>query len=136
MHEISLVRTIFRTLEEEFSQEELSRLDSIDLKVGLLSNVEPLLMQTAFTAVTETNEAYEGVGLNIEQVPIEIRCPSCGQTSLIQQYKFVCAHCDTPSNNVIRGTELLIHRVHFHDPPSYKQEADTVFDHPSKGTII
>lgn len=117
MHEISLVRTVFRTLEEEFSPEELERLDAIDLKVGLLSNVEPILMKSAFEAVTETNEAYADVSLNIEQVPIEITCPNCQKTSVINNYQFVCSHCQTPTNNVTKGTELLIHQVHFHDPP-------------------
>lgn len=39
MHEISLVRSIFSTLEAEFKPDELANLTSIHLKVGVLSNV-------------------------------------------------------------------------------------------------
>lgn len=113
MHEISLVRSIFNTLESEFSQTELNQLTAIDLKVGLLSNVEPVLMQNALNAVTTAEEKYQDVKLNIEVIPIEIECQACGGRSIIKQYKFVCAHCGQPSNNVVKGTELLIHRVHF-----------------------
>lgn len=113
MHEISLVRTVFRTLEEEFSAEELENLMAVDLKVGLLSNVEPVLMQSAFSAVKETDNRYKTVELNIELVPIEIFCDDCQKPSSVEQYKFVCAHCAKPNNNITKGTELLIHQVHF-----------------------
>ena len=115
MHEISLVRTIFNTLEHEFTAEELENMKSIDLKVGLLSNIEPQLMQNAFEAVTTTEDKHQNVQLNIELVPIEIHCDLCGHDTLVQQYRFLCDNCGRPSNNIIRGTELLIHRVHFHE---------------------
>ncbi|RMG32072.1 MAG: hydrogenase maturation nickel metallochaperone HypA [Bacteroidetes bacterium] len=113
MHEISLVRNIFSTLEEEFSPEELERLTAIELKVGLLSNVEPRLMQNAFEAVTESAQKYTHVTLSVEVVPIEILCRHCNTHSLVEQYKFVCKQCGRPSSEVVHGTELLIHRVHF-----------------------
>lgn len=115
MHEISLVRSIINSLQTEFSAEELVRLTGIDLKIGLLSNVEPLLMQNAFSAVQTAEGIYKDVALHIEVVPIKIYCDSCQQDSLIQEYKFVCASCGIPNNNIIAGTELLIHQVHFAD---------------------
>ncbi|HHG86228.1 MAG TPA: hydrogenase maturation nickel metallochaperone HypA [Bacteroidetes bacterium] len=113
MHEISLVRNIFNTLESEFSKTELDTMTAIDLKVGLLSNVEPALMQNAFDAVTSAEEKYQNVKLNVEVVPIEIHCEDCKTNSTIENYKFVCSSCGKPNNNVVRGTELLIHKVHF-----------------------
>ncbi|MEL6717418.1 MAG: hydrogenase maturation nickel metallochaperone HypA [Bacteroidota bacterium] len=113
MHEISLVRNVFNTLEAEFSKEELDSMEVIDMKIGLLSNVEPILMQNAFQAVTTAEEKYQTVQLNIELIPIEIYCASCDCNSTIEHYKFACAICGKPNNNVVKGTELLIHRVHF-----------------------
>lgn len=113
MHEISLVRNIFNTLEAEFSRGELDRLTAIDLKVGLLSNVEPLLMQNAFEAVKTAEEKFRGVALNIETIPVEIYCGECDAHSVIENYKFACKSCGKPNNNVVKGLELLIHRVHF-----------------------
>lgn len=114
MHEISLVRSIFSTLEAEFSAEELARLTAIDLKVGKLSNVEPVLMQNAFQAVTTAEQKHQSVQLNLEVVPIEIYCEACDRRNHIEDYKFVCA-CGQPSSNIVSGMELLIHRVHFGD---------------------
>jgi len=115
MHEISLVRSTFNTLESEFSKEELANMKAIDMKIGLLSNVEPILMQNAFQAVTTAEEKYQTVKLNIELIPIEIYCESCESNSTIENYKFACDTCGIPNNNVVKGTELLIHRVHFNE---------------------
>ncbi|MCB0628674.1 MAG: hydrogenase maturation nickel metallochaperone HypA [Saprospiraceae bacterium] len=113
MHEISLVRSIFNSLEAEFSAEELQRLTSIKLKVGLLSNVEPLLIQNAFEAVASAEDKYQNVELQVETVPVEIYCEACDVHSVIEHYKFVCSSCGRPNNNVVKGMELLIHQVHF-----------------------
>lgn len=116
MHEISLIRSIFSTLETEFTSEELENLAAIDLRVGKLSNVEPVLMQNAFAAFQSSESRFEDVKLAIEVLAIEIECPLCTQRSQVEQYKFVCGNCGHPTNNVVQGTELLIHRVHFHTP--------------------
>ena len=113
MHEISLVRSIFNTLEAEFSREELLRLDRIELKVGLLSNVEPILLQNAFEAVTTAENKFQEVELRVEVVPIEIYCQACDTHSTITNYKFACSSCGQPNNKVVKGLELLIHQVHF-----------------------
>ena len=115
MHEVSLVRSIFNSLEAEFNQEELDRLQAIDLRVGKLSNVEPVLMQNAFQAVKDADNRYQGVQLNVEVLPIIVECHLCSHRSQIANYRFVCDHCQTPTSQVIQGNELLIHRVHFRD---------------------
>ncbi len=113
MHEISLVRSVFNTLEAEFTKEELQNLHAIDLKIGLLSNVEPALMQNAFEAVTSAEEKFQKVKLNINLIPIEIYCQTCDKHTIVENYKFACGTCGQPNNNVVKGTELLIHQVHF-----------------------
>ena len=113
MHEASLVQNIFDILESKFSEEELETLESVDLQVGLLSNVEPILMETAFSAAAEAMNKYQQVQLNMEMVPVEIYCDACNKNSEINNYKFICSHCGQPNNNVVKGMELLINRVHF-----------------------
>lgn len=115
MHEISLVRSIFNTLEAEFKPAELANLTDIHLKVGVLSNVAPGLMHNAYQAVTESEGRFLSTRLHIEEIPVEIQCDICNEQSSVQNYRFVCAHCGRPSNNVVKGMELLIARVEFSD---------------------
>lgn len=115
MHEISLIRTIFRTLEENFSVEELKKVEAIELKIGPLANVEPVFLQNAFDAVVQTNEQrFKDVQLRLNMVPILIQCPDCQQVTEVQQYHFVC-RCGKPCSNVVQGNELLIERVQLRD---------------------
>ncbi len=115
MHEISLVRTIFRTLEENFSPEELGKVKAIELKIGPLANVEAILLQNAFDAVVEEDEVrFKGVQLRVHLVPILVQCPDCEQITEIHNYRFVCT-CGKPCGNVVQGNELLIERVEMRD---------------------
>lgn len=113
MHEISLVRNIFRTLEDEFPAD-MNRIRGIYLKAGLLSNVQPILMQNAFAAVLEDEPKYQQTSLHVEVLPILIHCDDCDKTTEVQQYRFVCT-CGKPSRNVVQGEELLISKVEFTD---------------------
>jgi hydrogenase nickel incorporation protein HypA/HybF len=113
MHEISLVRNIFRTLEEEFPND-IPRVRTINLTVGLLSNVQPILMQNAFQVVLEDEPKYNKTSLNVIVLPILIHCDDCGKTSEVEKYRFVCP-CGKPSRNVIQGEELLISSVEFEE---------------------
>ena len=116
MHEISLVRNIFRTLENEFSEDELGKIKTINVKAGVLSNIEPILMQSALEAVTATDSPqYKHVKLAIETIPIKIVCESCHGTSGVQNYHFICGHCGKPTNNIVEGLELLIRDVEFEE---------------------
>ena len=113
MHELSLVQSIFSTLESELSQEELAKLEVVELNIGLLSNVEPVLLNNAFKAYQDTRNAYLGVELKTNLIPITINCPICKKESEVKNYVFMCAHCGSPSNQIITGEELLIHRIHY-----------------------
>jgi len=115
MHEVSLVRSIIGTLEAEYGPAGLAQVRDIYLRVGQLSNVEPLLMQSAFGAVRETDPRYERLRLHVEVLPILVRCEHCDHVSTISNYRFRCARCDVPTRNIIQGTELLIHRVAFEE---------------------
>ncbi len=111
MHEISLVRNIFKTLEDEFP-EEMEKVRRIHLTVGLLSNVQPILMQNAFEAVLEDEPRYNKTSLHVEVLPVLVYCDECDKTTEVKEYKFVCS-CGKPSKNVVQGEELLISKVEF-----------------------
>jgi hydrogenase nickel incorporation protein HypA/HybF len=112
MHEISLVRNIFRTIEEQFPDSPPENVRKIYLQAGELSNVQPILMKNAFDAVIQDDQRYKEATLEVEVTSILILCETCGKTTQVKQYKFVC-ECGRPTKNVIQGDELLIKRVEF-----------------------
>ena len=71
-------------------------------------------MQSAFEAVIQDESKYQNVVLNVNVVPIKIKCELCGSEDVVNNYIFKCAN-GHPSRNIIQGEELLIERVHFSD---------------------
>lgn len=112
MHEISLVRNIFNTLEQEFPGR-MNQVQGIYLTVGLLSNVQPILMQNAFEAVVQDEPRYVHTQLHVEVLPIKVHCADCNLESQVEQYKFICTQCGRPVSKVIQGEEMLITKVEF-----------------------
>lgn len=112
MHEISLVKNIFYTLEEEFPGK-MDQLRGIYLTVGILSNIQPLLMQSAFDAVLLDELKYNKASLHVEVLPIMVYCEECQEKSEVNDYKFICAKCGRPCNKIVQGEEMLITKVEF-----------------------
>lgn len=115
MHETSIVSSIIRTLELEFASDKLEKMRVIHLKVGVLSNIEPRLLQNAYDAFHKDGTPFSRVSLEIDSVPIRIQCEMCNHISVIKNYKFICENCGHPSKQIISGEEMLIHKVEFED---------------------
>lgn len=115
MHEISLVRNMFYTIEEQFPELAPENIQCIYLQLGELSNVDPIAMRNAFEAVIEDDGRYRHIRLDITVTPILIYCDDCKKTSGIKDYRFVCG-CGKPSKNIVQGDELLITKVQFEGP--------------------
>ncbi len=116
MHEISLVNNIFSSLEDEFPGK-MENIRGIYLTVGLLSNVQPILMQNAFEAVQKTNNRYIKTTLHVTVLPILIHCEQCDKTTEVFEYKFVCS-CGTACKKIVQGQELMISKVEFAEAAS------------------
>ena len=62
----------------------------IHLTVGILSNVQPVLMQNAFEAVLEDEPIYKNTSLHVQVLPVLIYCDVCDKNTEVKDYKFVC----------------------------------------------
>ena len=114
MHEISLARNIFNTLQDEFP-DKFDSIQTIYLNAGELSNVQPLLMESAFAAVLEDEPKYRHTKLQVNVLPIIVQCDVCNTQSTVKQYKFICSNCGSACKKIIQGDELLISKVEFSD---------------------
>jgi hydrogenase nickel incorporation protein HypA/HybF len=112
MHEISLVRNIFATIEAQHPDIPPGGIQCIYLQVGELSNVEPIALQNAFDAVIDNDSPYQNAQLEITVTPVLIYCDDCDKASGIKNYHFVC-RCGKPSKKIVQGDELLITRIEY-----------------------
>lgn len=110
MHEYSLTKALIEQVRLVAHQNDAERVIEVVVEAGPLSNVEPLLMLTAFEQLTLDNE-LSGVRLTIREVPLMIRCHACGQDSALEQFIFTCPNCASESVGVISGDELILKHV-------------------------
>ena len=110
MHELSIVASLFEILEEKAKEEKAKKILSVKLKVGALSGVVPEFLETAFDIYKKDTIAAESK-LEIEKVPLKIRCQRCGAEIVKDDFVFICEKCDSMELKTLSGTELLLEKI-------------------------
>ncbi|EHQ44444.1 hydrogenase maturation nickel metallochaperone HypA/HybF [Myroides odoratus] len=109
MHELSIVKDIFSTLEEHY-EARVEDIQKIEITAGLLSNVQPVLIQNAFDAFITEHHSYKHMELEVVVQDIIAHCQTCNKDFKVEYHRFVCA-CGAPSTNIVQGNELYISKV-------------------------
>lgn len=111
MHEAVIAQTIIENIEARIEEGQIvGRVRSICLTIGKLTSVIPDNLRFMFRVLSK-GSILEGVGLKIEQVPIQAKCLSCGAHFEIEDLCFSCKKCNSPDVDVISGRELLVKSV-------------------------
>lgn len=111
MHELSIVKDIFDTLEAHY-QAKVEDISKIQVTAGLLSNVQPVLIQNAFDAFIADNTQYDDMELEVIVNDIIAYCQHCHENFPVHFHRFVCP-CGQPSATIVQGNELFISKVTF-----------------------
>jgi hydrogenase nickel incorporation protein HypA/HybF len=110
MHELSIVASLFEILEEKAKEKKAKKILSVKLKVGALSGVVPEFLETAFDIYKKDTIASESK-LEIEEIPLKIRCQRCGTEIVKDDFVFICEKCDSRELKTLSGTELLLEKI-------------------------
>jgi hydrogenase nickel incorporation protein HypA/HybF len=110
MHELSIVASLFEILDEKAKEKKAKKILSVKLKVGALSGVVPEFLETAFNIYKEDTIAAKSK-LEIEEVPLKIRCQQCGTEMVKDDFVFICEKCDSRELKTLSGTELLLEKI-------------------------
>jgi hydrogenase nickel incorporation protein HypA/HybF len=114
MHELAVAQSLVAEALRCAASHGARRIDSIVVRVGPLSGVEPSLLERAFTVARSGTSADQAV-LSIETKPIEVSCTRCGETTEAKANKLVCGSCGDWRVRVIAGEELLLARLELSD---------------------
>ncbi|MDI9338296.1 MAG: hydrogenase maturation nickel metallochaperone HypA [Alphaproteobacteria bacterium] len=115
MHELSIIHQVGAYIISTHSEAELQQIEAFEMHLGQLSNIHPDLLQNAYLAYQETHPIFNKILLKTTLIPTEIYCNQCHQTTQVEHYKFQCKFCLTPSQNIVKGNELTIHKIIFKD---------------------
>ena len=110
MHEESLVRSLLKQVEDLARQHHAIMVEEIEVEVGPLTGVEPLLLQDAFERL-KMYFRWPHAALSVLQVELEVSCCDCHCESQIQDFRFLCHQCGSASLQILRGDAFRLLNV-------------------------
>jgi hydrogenase nickel incorporation protein HypA/HybF len=106
MHELSIAMSLVEAACEKAAEMEDVRVEALHVRLGALSGVVREALEFSFDLVAE-GTAIAGARLAIEEVPVTVFCPSCGEERRLASIQhFRCPVCDTLTPEVVGGREL------------------------------
>ncbi len=107
MHERSLMRCVFKQVEQLMVEDEYQRVAAVRLSIGEFSGVEPALMEIAFNEMVD-DSPLRGAVLQLVTVPLEAKCEACGRQFAVERFVFECPECSSGQVKVLRGEDLML----------------------------
>lgn len=83
------------------------RVQGIVVRIGPLSGVEPALLARTFP-LARAGTVAEGAELTIEELPVRVRCESCGAETETSPSQLLCGECGDWHTQLVSGDELLL----------------------------
>ena len=107
MHEYSIVQSLLNSCEENAVANDSSKVTKVVVKIGVMSGVEPDLLQTAFDTFKEHTMCEEAEFIiNIQ--PLLIKCHGCGEESTLSKNEYCCPNCQGVDVDVLDGEEMYL----------------------------
>lgn len=110
MHELAVCQGLMSQVQQIAQRERALRVTRIQLRIGPLSGVEPMLLRDAFP-IAAAGSVAQDAQLDIEDMPIEVLCQVCGERSQARPNRLICAACGDYRTRLVSGDELLLASV-------------------------
>jgi hydrogenase nickel incorporation protein HypA/HybF len=104
LHELSIAESVVRIASR---QADGRRVTKVQMKVGYLRQVVPSALTFGFGLLAE-GTPVEGAELEMEQIPAEGRCRSCGMESRLGIFPLQCGTCGGFDLEILKGEELMV----------------------------
>jgi hydrogenase nickel incorporation protein HypA/HybF len=110
MHERSLIKALLRQIEDIAARHPGSSVQSVRVRIGEFSGVEPALLASAFDDLVQ-DTPFRDASLDLTQVPLEGLCELCGSRFRIERFDFQCVQCGSVRLTLCGGEEMLLESV-------------------------
>ena len=107
MHEYSIVQSLLESCEEHTRANDSTNVTKVIVKIGVLSGVEPDLLQTAFDTFKEKTVCDKAEFI-INHQKVVIACLSCDKESILEKNEFLCPKCQSNKVKVIDGEDMYL----------------------------
>ncbi len=110
MHELGVMCSVIKTIENIAVEEKLTKIQKIVLQVGELSGMVPSYIEDCFPAATYKT-SLEGTELELEIIPGEARCRECDTVFNALKHDLKCPKCSSDNLEALTGREFIIKEI-------------------------
>ena len=107
MHEYSIVQSLLESCEEIAKENNAIKVTKVIVKIGIMSGVEPILLQTAFDTFKEDSICKDCQYIQNIQ-PIVIKCLKCTKRSTLSKNEYLCPACLSTELEIIDGEDMYL----------------------------
>jgi hydrogenase nickel incorporation protein HypA/HybF len=107
MHEYSIVQSLLDSCEENARANDATKVTKVVVKIGVMSGVEPDLLQVAFDTFKDNTMCQDAEFLiNIQKV--KVRCSSCKEETELEKNEYLCPKCQSSDIEIIDGEDMFL----------------------------
>jgi len=107
MHELSICQGLLEQVDSLARAHGARAVSCIHLQLGPLCGVEAALLGQAFT-FARVGTLASGAALEIDTVPIRVRCQTCCAETEALPNRLVCSACGDWHTELLQGDEILL----------------------------
>lgn len=107
MHEYSVVQSLLEKVEKFADQNEAEQVTKVVVKIGVMSGIEPHLLEIAFNTFKEKT-ICDGAEFIMNIQPISVHCQGCDMTSELQKAHYLCPACGSAELAIVDGEEMYL----------------------------
>jgi len=109
MHEFSIVNSLLDMCEANAKANNASKITKVEVKIGILSGVEPHLLETAFNTFKEKTMC-DSAEFVIHVQELVAKCKNCSKEVVLDENVFLCPSCQGELE-VLDGEEMYLMRL-------------------------
>ena len=110
MHEESLVRTLLKQVEKLANEHHATGVTEVEVEIGVLSGVEPMLVESAFERIAAESR-WKETRLKINVARLVVTCRHCHKNTTLPDISFICPTCNSSDVTVAHGEEFRLLNV-------------------------
>jgi len=107
MHEYSIVDSLLQLAQEHAIKNNAKKVTKLEIKIGVLSGVEPELLKTAFDTFKE-GTMCEDAEFIMKIQPVVIRCKDCQTQTTLKKDEYLCPKCKSGNLEIIDGEDMYL----------------------------
>ena len=107
MHELAVTQGLLKICLDEGKKHNVKSIKEINIKVGELTDLVPSCISYYFNIVAKGTIA-ENTKINIDKIPVSIRCNKCSYEGEIGRNNYVCPKCKGNKYEITKGREFYL----------------------------